>query len=44
MGPMAGGDGLMTGMLWAGALLIVVPLLIGVGVGIVLYRRRSEGR
>ena len=39
---MAGSDGLMTGMMWAGALLIVVPLLIGIGVGVLLWRRRSS--
>ncbi len=42
MMPMAG-DGAMTGMLWAGALLIAVPLAIGIGVAVVLYRRRSGG-
>ncbi|MGH7542799.1 MAG: hypothetical protein ACREK7_02575 [Gemmatimonadota bacterium] len=33
--------GLMEGMLWAGLLLIAVPLGIGIGVLILILRRRS---
>lgn len=43
MMPGMAGDGAMTGMLWAGALLIVVPLLIGIGVAVVVLRNRAGG-
>lgn len=33
--------GLMEGMLWAGLLLLAVPLAIGIGVLVLLLRRRS---
>ncbi len=33
--------GLMEGMLWAGLLLIAVPLGVGIGVLVLLLRRRS---
>jgi hypothetical protein len=33
--------GLMEGMLWAGVLLLAVPLAIGIGVLVLLLRRRS---
>lgn len=32
-------DGLMTGMMWAGIVLIGVPLAIGIGVAVFLVRR-----
>ncbi|MGH7573114.1 MAG: hypothetical protein ACREMK_14925 [Gemmatimonadota bacterium] len=34
--------GLMEGMLWAGLLLVVVPLAIGLGVLVLLLRRRNH--
>ena len=34
--------GLMEGMLWAGALLVVIPLLIGAAVALVIVRRNRE--
>ena len=37
------GHELMTGMLWAGAMMVAVPLAIGVGVLIVILRRRDRG-
>lgn len=33
--------GLMEGMLWAGLLLVAVPLGIGIGVLLILLRRRG---
>jgi hypothetical protein len=33
-------DGLMEGMLWAALLLVAVPLAIGIGVAVMLVRRR----
>lgn len=35
--------GLMEGMLWAGLMLVAVPLLIGLGVLVILLRRRNRG-
>lgn len=35
-------EGLMSGMLWAGALLIGVPLSIGIGVAVYLLRGRNK--
>lgn len=34
--------GLMEGMLWAALLLVAVPLLIGLGVLVILLRRRNR--
>ena len=34
--------GLMEGMLWAGLLLVAVPLLIGLGVVVIVFRRRNR--
>lgn len=36
--------GLAHGMIWAGVLLVLVPLSIGIGVALVLLRRRREDR
>lgn len=36
--------GLMEGMLWAGVLLVVVPLGVGLGVLVLLLRRRDGAR
>jgi len=33
----------MEGMLWAGLLMLAVPLAIGLGVAIALWRRRRGG-
>lgn len=32
----------MDGMLWAGLLMLVVPLVIGIGVALVVWRRRRD--
>ena len=37
------GHELMTGMLWAGAMMVAVPLAIGIGVLVLVLRRRSRG-
>lgn len=37
-------SGLMEGMLWASLLMVGVPLLIGIGVAVVLLRRRADRR
>ena len=36
------GTPVMDGMVWAGLLMLVVPLAIGVGVAIVVWRRRRD--
>lgn len=33
----------MDGMIWAGLLMLVVPLAIGIGVAIVVWRRCRDG-
>jgi hypothetical protein len=33
----------MTGMLWAGAMMVAVPLAIGIGVLVLVLRRRGRG-
>lgn len=33
---------MMEGMVWAGLLLVLVPLAIGIGVAVVLLRRRKD--
>ena len=37
------GHELMTGMLWAAAMMIGVPLAIGIGVLVLVLRRRDRG-
>jgi hypothetical protein len=37
------GHELMTGMLWAGAMMVAVPLAIGIGVLVLVLRRRGRG-
>ncbi|CAN5281463.1 hypothetical protein BH18GEM1_BH18GEM1_02120 [soil metagenome] len=40
---MPGMGSVMEGMLWASLFMIAVPLLIGVGVAVVIFRRRAAG-